>query len=146
MTPWPLSSCPHTTIRKWSCLLIPIVDLFLHFSAPPNLGQHCTKKPCVVVGIHVTMAPEPSAGPNFRSGIKVSSSSKGRRPFARPRPLSSCTYTTVHKCSWQIICSVATLILFLNQTESCRHAKQALKRSLSLEANGPRAKWTVACP
>ena len=122
--PWPLSSCPHTTIRKCSRLLIPMVDLVLHISAPPHLGQHCAKKPCVVVGIHVTMAPEPSAGPNFRSGNKVSSSSKCGRPFARHRPLSWCTYTTVHKCSWLIICSVATLILFLNQTKSCRHAKQ----------------------
>ena len=98
----------------------PQVLLFAHSHCGPGLACLRSTK----LGPHVTMTPEPSANSNFRSGIKVSSSSKGRRPFVLPRRLSSCTYTTVHKCSWQIICSVATLILFLNQTKSCRHAKR----------------------
>ena len=117
---WPLSSCPRTTIHKYSFLHSPIADLFLHFSTPSNLGQPCVKKPCASAGSAVSV---------FRSGIKVSSSS---RPVVSPWPLPSCMYTTIHKSPRQIICSVTSAILFLKITKSCKHANQALKRSLSL--------------
>ena len=41
-----------------------------------------------------------------RSRSEVPSSSKGRRPVVLPWPLLSCSRMTIHKCSWQIICSV----------------------------------------